>query len=314
MDAILGSVDIGGNKIAVGLVSESGELLTSTRWETDPTIGCCEAIIPIADALKKMAEEKHEELIGVGCGVTGPVDFERGFLGKNAFLPKWEGDVLIQTLIHELHLPVFADNDAIATAMGEYLWGAGKRLTPLHVCATFGTGIGVSFVRDDQPYRGVDGSHPEAGHMVVDVNSTAERCFCGARGCWESLASGTAMEKRWLQEHGEALKVKQITDQARAGNEAALEAVETMGRYIGVGVANLVSIFTPKVICLGGGVMGSYDLFLPYIEEVIAQNCGLVPHQKVQIKPAQFKEKAGLLGAAAIFPLYSYRMKGLGLE
>ena len=313
MDAILGAVDIGGNKIAVGLVSESGELLTSMKWETDPALDAREAIIPIADALKKMVEEKHVELIGVGCGVTGPVDFERGSLGKNAFLPNWEGDVLVQTLIHELHLPVFADNDAIATAMGEYLWGAGKD-SRRFICATFGTGIGVSFVRENQPYRGVDGSHPEAGHMVIDINSTAEPCFCGARGCWESLASGTAMEKRWLAEHGEALKVKQITDRARAGEPNALKAVEIMGRYIGVGVSNLVTMITPEVICLGGGVMGSYDLFLPYIEEIIAQNCGLVPHHKVKVRPAQFREKAGLLGAAAIFPLYSYRMKGLGLE
>jgi glucokinase len=150
--------------------------------------------------------------------------------------------------------------------------------------------------------------------MVIDMNSSAEPCFCGARGCWESLASGTAMEKRWLEEHGEALKVKAITDLARAGNPAALQAVETEGRYLGVGIANLVTMFTPEVIALGGGVMGSYDLFLPYIETCIEQQCGLVPQELVEIKPAQFKEKAGLLGAAAIFPLYSYRMKSLGLD
>lgn len=313
MDAILGAVDIGGNKIAVGLVTEQGKLLDSTKWETDPTLDGREAIIPIAYALRDMAEKNHVELIGVGCGVTGPVNFEHGTLGKNAFLPNWEGDVLVQTLIHELHLPVFADNDAIATAMGEYLWGAGKD-SRRFICATFGTGIGVSFVRENQPYRGVNGSHPEAGHMVIDINSTAEPCFCGARGCWESLASGTAMEKRWLTEHSEAIKVKEITDRARAGDADALEAVAVMGRYIGVGVANLITMITPEVICLGGGVMGSFDLFLPFIEAIVAQNCGLVPHHKVKIRPARFQEKAGLLGAAAIFPLYSYRMKGLGLE
>lgn len=122
------------------------------------------------------------------------------------------------------------------------------------------------------------------------------------------------MEKRWRTEHGEALKVKAITDRARAGDADALDAVAVMGRYVGVGVANLVTQFTPEVVCLGGGVMGSFDLFLPMIQEAVAHNCGLVPHQKVKIKPAQFEEQAGLLGAAAIFPLYSYRMKGLGLE
>jgi len=313
MDAILGAVDIGGNKIAVGLVSEQGELLDATKWETDPELDAVEAILPIAQTLRKMARQHGIELTGVGCGVTGPVDFNRGTLGRNAFLPKWEGNVLMATLIHELHVPVFADNDAIATTMGEYTWGAGKH-TRRFVFASFGTGIGVSVVIDDQPYRGVNGAHPECGHMVIDMNATAEPCFCGARGCWESLASGTAMEKRWLAEHSEALKVKDITDRARDGDAAALQAVKTMGSYIGIGVANLVTLFTPEVICLGGGVMGSYDLFLPFIETRIEEQCGLVPHEMVEIRPAQFREKAGLLGAAAIFPLYSYRMKSLGLE
>lgn len=313
MEAILGAVDVGGNKIAVGLVTESGVLLDSTRWETDPALDAIEAILPIAHTLKEMAAKNHVELTGVGCGVTGPVDFDRGLLGKNAFLPNWEGDVLLSTLIHELHLPVFADNDAIATTMGEYTWGAGKD-TRRFVLASFGTGIGVSVMIDDQPYRGVYGAHPEIGHMVIDLQSSADPCFCGARGCWESLASGTAMEKRWLADHGEALKVKEITDRARAGDAAAVQAVETMGHYIGVGVANLVTMFTPEVICLGGGVMGSYDLFLPLIEAQIETQCGLVPHEMVELRPAEFQEKAGLLGAAAIFPLYSYRMKSLGLE
>ena len=299
METVFGAVDIGGNKIAVGLVTEHGELLDAVQWKSDPSIEAREAILPIAEKLTQMADQHQVKLTKVGCGVTGPVDFHRGILGKNAFFPKWAGNILLTTLIHELHLPVFAENDAIAAAMGEYRWGAGKG-SRTFIFVSVGTGIGVSVIIDGKPYRGVDGAHPECGHMVIDMQSNTEPCFCGARGCWEALASGTAMEKRWQKEHGQQLKTKEICELAHSGNQEALKAIEAEGNYLGIGIANLVTLFTPEVITLGGGVMGSYDLFLPYIEEQVARQCGLVPQELVEIKSAQFKERAGLLGAAAI--------------
>ena len=311
MDAIIGAVDVGGNKIAVGLVTEKGELIDSVQWETDAELDAYAAIVPIADELKQLSRAHDVPLVGVGCAVTGPVDYHRGILGKNAFLPKWEGNVLLSTLIHQLCLPVFADNDAIASAMGEYTWGAGKGARSfIFICVS--TGIGVSVIIDGRVYRGVDGAHPECGHHVIDINAKGPACFCGARGCWESLASGTAMERRWREAFPEEpLKAKEICNLAANGVAEAQTMVALEGRYLGVGIANLVTQFVPEVIALGGGVMGSYDMFLPYIEEQIAEQCRLVPQELVEIKPARFRDKAGLLGAAAVFPLYSYRLQGL---
>jgi len=169
------------------------------------------------------------------------------------------------------------------------------------VYVTVGTGIGGGIVIDGQLYRGADMSHPEIGHHVVDPSGPL--CSCGFRGCWESLAAGPAMVK-WLECQGSApgeLTAKQICQLARQGDELARQAVRREAYYLGLGLANLVNLFVPDVIVLGGSVLKSAMLFLDGIREVMSQGCRFVPSLKTELALASLGEDANLIGAARVW-------------
>jgi glucokinase len=197
-------------------------------------------------------------------------------------------------------VPVAIENDADAAALGEWAWGSGCG-TSTFLLVTVGTGIGVGMILNGKLYRGVGGAHPEIGHHVVDPGGPL--CFCGAHGCWESLACGPAME-RWAQANhpdGLRLTARELCSLAEQADPHAQAAVQRTARYLGLGLANLVTLFTPQRIALGGGLLQSYSLFLPTIREIVRTNCGLVPHSQVQIVPATLGPEAGLAGAARVW-------------
>jgi glucokinase len=149
-------------------------------------------------------------------------------------------------------------------------------------------------VFDGHLYRGVDGAHPEFGHHLIDPSGPL--CSCGAHGCWEILASGPAMAK-----FAKCSTAFETCQEADRGSPAALAAIEREGFYLGIGFANLVNIFVPDVIILGGGVMQRKELFLEAIQNGIRQNCSMVPYKKTSLVPAQFGTQAGLIGAAQVW-------------
>ena len=227
-----------------------------------------------------------------------------GEIGTVDFLPGWDGRNLVTTLSGAFGVPTAVENDADAAALGEAFWGAGRGKDTL-LCVTIGTGIGGGIIIGGKLYRGVDRSHPEVGHHVVDA--AGPQCFCGARGCWEVLARGPAMTE-WatvnLPEdypHREDLSAKGLCQRAREGDAFALRAVERESFYLGLGVANLVTLFSPYMIVLGGSVMRSHDLFLPGILATVRQHCGLVPFHKTQIALASLGPDAALIGAARVW-------------
>jgi len=205
-------------------------------------------------------------------------------------MPSWEGLRLTERLSRRFGVTAAMENDADAAALGESAWGAGKGAGRF-IYVTFSTGIGAGIVLDGQLYRGVDGAHPEIGHHIIDPSGPA--CACGARGCWESLASGLALAQR----SGYA-SAREACAAAERGEARACAAVREEGRYLGIGLANLVTIFTPDRIALGGGLMRSRDLFWETIQDSIRQYCGMVPHEKTSILPALLGEDSGLAGAA----------------
>jgi len=159
-------------------------------------------------------------------------------------------------------------------------------------------------ILDGQVYRGVGGAHPEIGHHVVDASGPP--CMCGFNGCWESLAAGPAMVA-WVERNAPAeyprtgLTAKRICELAREGDALALRAVEHEGRYLGLGLANLVTMFVPDMIVLGGSVMNSADLFMDRIREVIASSCRFVPYEKTELVLASLGEHTNLIGAARVW-------------
>jgi glucokinase len=300
---MIGAVDIGGTKIAVGMVDDAGRVLAKTAAPTDrERYG--ESIQSIARMLHEMTRAAGSELTGIGIGSTGPVDPIKGEFGDVDFLPGWRGKSPVADLTEIFKVRVALENDGDAAALAEAGWGAGRN-RPRLIYVTVGTGIGGGIVIDGKLYRGVDSAHPEVGHHVVDP--AGPQCSCGFQGCWESLAAGPAMAA-WMERnapadyrHRQGLTAKCICELARQGDATALKAVEHEAFYLGLGLANLINLFTPDAIVLSGSVMKSADLFLDRIRAVIRQGCRFVPYEKTQLMLASLGDDTNLIGAARVW-------------
>ena len=290
---MIGAVDIGGTKIAVAMLDRTGDILARRENPSGSSLALPDGLALIFSMLKETARAAGGELEGIGIGCTGPVDPLTGTLGQIEFLPGWHGCNLVAELQNAFSVSAFLENDADAAALGELAWGAGKDAIRF-IYLTVSTGIGGGMVFDGHLYRGVEGAHPEIGHHVIDPSGP--QCFCGARGCWESLAGGPALAARGGK--SDALTVCQAAEQ---GVAEACHAVEQEAYYLGLGLANLVTLFVPDVIALGGGVMRSRHLFWDKILLTIQENCGLVPFEKTRLIPTQLGSDAGLAGAAQVW-------------
>ena len=303
METVIGALDIGGTKIAAAMVTPQGGILNPVECQTAPDKGVAYGLAQIQSLLHDSHQNSGGRLVGIGIGCTGPVFPLTGALGPNNFLHGWEGFNLVEAVENRFHVPTAMENDADAAALAEYNWGAGKGASRF-IYLTVSTGIGSGIILDGRLYRGVDGSHPEAGHQVIDPSGPL--CTCGACGCWESLASGPALAA-WMKEHSpggtlpDDLDARQVCALAEGGHPLALQAVTHEADYLGIGLANLVSLFCPDVIALGGGVMKSWHLFSGRVQEIISHNCRLVPAEKARLVPAAFGASAGLAGAAQVW-------------
>jgi len=257
----------------------------------------------IARMLRECAQKADVEISGIGIGSTGPVDPIRGEFGDVDFLSGWRGKPLVKDLAQLFQVKVALENDGDAAALAEAGWGAGRNRSRL-IYVTIGTGIGGGMVFDGELYRGVEGAHPEIGHQVLDP--AGPECSCGFHGCWESLAAGPAMAA-WMQTHAPAdyphrdLTAKRICELAQQGDTLARQAIEHETLYLGLGLANLINLFTPDAIVLSGSVMKSSHLFLDGIRAVIARGCRFVPYQKTEIAPASLGQDTNLIGAARVW-------------
>ena len=301
---MIAGVDIGGTKIAVGIISDDGRILARGETPTCAELGYAKALDRTANLLREVAQRVGVEFKGIGIGSTGPVDPFSGEIGEVNFLPGWQGSKIVADLGALFGVTVAMENDADAAALGEAGWGAGKDKTRL-IYITVGTGIGGGIILDGKLYRGVAHAHPEIGHHVIDVSGPA--CLCGFHGCWESLAAGPAMA-RWMKEElhpndpdRENLSAKRICELALEGDSLAQRAVGREAYYLGLGLANMVVLFTPQTIVLGGSVMKSADLFLPGIRKVIRESCKYVPFEKTELALASLGEDANLIGAARVW-------------
>jgi glucokinase len=300
---MIGAVDIGGTKIAVGMVDDAGKVLSRMESPTDPN-RYSDGIEVIAHMLRRTAQKAGGQIAGIGIGSTGPVDPMRGEFGDVDFLPGWRGKSPVKDLAQVFSVQVALENDADAAALAEAGWGAGRNRTRL-IYVTVGTGIGGGIVLDGKLYRGVDGAHPEIGHHVIDP--AGPQCTCGFRGCWESLAAGPAMVS-WLQHnapadyaHGDGITAKRICELAREADKVAAQAVETEAYYLGLGLANLINLFAPDAIVLSGSVMKSADLLMGRMREVIRKGCRFVPAQKTELALASLGDDTNLIGAARVW-------------
>ena len=300
---MIGAVDIGGTKIAVGMVDDNGKVLTRMDAPTDPN-RYSDSVELIAHMLRRTAQRAGAQITGIGIGSTGPVDPMRGEFGDVDFLPGWRGKSPVKDLATVFNVSAALENDGDAAALAEAGWGAGKNRKRL-IYITVGTGIGGGIIFDGQLYRGVEGAHPEVGHQVIDP--AGPQCTCGFHGCWESLAAGPAMVA-WLERnapadypHRQGITAKRICELALEGDALAQQAVETEAFYLGMGLANLINLFTPDAIVLSGSVMKSASLFMDRIRALIRSGCRFVPAEKTELTLASLGDDTNLIGAARVW-------------
>jgi len=299
---MIGAVDIGGTKIAAGIVDDAGKVLARLETPTEAARAYPDGLRHMVRMLREAAKHAHTDLSGIGIGSTGWVYPFTGEFGDVDFLPGWKGRNPVNDLAREFRVRVALENDGDASALGEAAWGAGKGKSRL-IYVTVGTGIGGGIILDGQLYRGAGRAHPEVGHHVID-NSGPE-CTCGFRGCWEALATGPAMaawfnaNSQATSRHPEILTAKQIFELAKQGHLLAQEAVTREAHYLGLGLANLINLFMPERIVMGGSIMKSMSL--EEIRKVIAKGCRFVPFEKTELARASLGEDANLIGAAQVW-------------
>jgi glucokinase len=284
------------------MVDDSGAVLARVESATAGERGYADGLARITRMVRDAAAKAGAEISGVGIGSTGWVYPFTGEFGDVDFLPSWKGCNPVEDLEREFGVRVALENDGDAAALGEAAWGAGRGKSRL-IYITVGTGIGGGIILDGQLYRGVDRAHPEVGHHVIDASGPP--CTCGFNGCWEALATGPAMAA-WYKSHaaGSAADVrdisaKEIFELARDGDGLAQCAVERETYYLALGLANLIGLFVPERIVLGGSVMKGVPL--DDLRKVIAKGCRFVPWEKTELALASLGEDANLIGAARVW-------------
>jgi glucokinase len=302
-------VDIGGTKVAAGVVDENGGVLALVRRPT-PSEDVAETEAAIAAVVAELTA--RYDVVAVGIGAAGWIGNDRATVLFSPHLA-WRNEPLRDALAGRIGLPVTVENDANAAAWAEYRYGSarGERVV---VCVTLGTGIGGGLVVSGILYRGAHGVACEWGHMSVVPDG--RRCACGNRGCWEMYASGSALARdaRELAEvspvaahrllqlvDGDptALTGLDVTIAAREGDPAAVEIFTAMGRWLGRGIADLAAIIDPSVVVVGGGVSEAGDLLLGPAREAFAASLtgrGFRPTSPIRL--AALGPDAGLVGAA----------------
>jgi len=288
-------IDIGGTQTRVGLCTKEGEIRCSLHL---PTLAEPSKMIPhITEAIRSCCEASGVELsglAGIGCSAAGTIDFKRGALRKAPHLPRWEGFPLIGALKGTLNaeLPIILDNDANAAA-----WAVARFETPelKHlIYVTVSTGIGGGIVIDGRLYHGSDGNAAEVGHIVLKAQGPP--CDCGKLGCWEALASGTAIARMAKEHLGIEASAEEVFRLAAEGDTKSRGIIDEAAFYLGVGLASLSEIFDPELIALGGGLMKSWD----NIKDMTLKAMRGHSRWETPVRLTRLGDEVGLLGAAAL--------------
>lgn len=302
-------IDIGGTKVAAGVVNGNGVILEELRYET-PGRDARAVETVIADLARELGARHN--IRSVGIGAAGWMDLDGGTVMFSPHLA-WRNEPLRENLERLLNRPVTVANDADAAGWAEWRFGAGRGNDRM-VCLTLGTGIGGALVMDGRVERGSFGLAGEFGHQVIVPGG--HRCECGNRGCWEQYASGNALgrEARELARakspmatellasvHGRAKDITGtvVTELALAGEATSRELVEEVGEWLGLGIANLAAALDPALFVIGGGLSAAGDLLLEPARRAYSKNLtGRGFRQEAKIVAAGLGPSAGLIGAA----------------
>lgn len=305
------AVDLGGTNLRAANIDRGGQIHERVRTAT-PKSGTAEDVVAAIAAAVRECEAACSKRGGHVCRVSvvipGSVHVETGVVINAPNIPSLPGYELKTELERALGQEVLIENDANAAALGEMWQGAGHGFRTI-ISLTLGTGVGGGIVLDGQLWRGVDGTAGEIGHISVDPFAGV-KCNCGNTGCLEVYASATAivrMTREALAQHPSSLLQSIAADEmtaemifgaATTGDELAIEIFRRVGVYLGIAMANLINIFNPEMIVIGGGAAAAWDMFAQHARAEVMKRAFPVPAQRCQIVRAECGGDAGLIGAA----------------
>ena len=321
MDRILCGVDIGGTKLAVGLVTLEGRVIDSVTLYDHAQRDEQGVIAEIVDAVRGLLERNgfgEERLLGIGVGTAGHLRYRDGILITISNLRGFKNYPLRATLQRHFKVPVHVDNDANAQAYGEYRYGAGRGYDNL-VFMTVSTQIGAGVILGGKLFRGMTGTAGEIGHTIVEPHSDL-RCPCGNRGCLIAVASGVALPTVFQKKLDAGMRSKLAESVAaergafslsgvdgafvkrglETGDEICVDIVKEYSEYIGIGVYNIFQVFNPQAVVLGGGLLNWGNGFFDGIKERFYSLARDMLYDPMAIVREEIGASAGVVGAASL--------------
>ena len=314
-DYLIG-VDLGGTKILSGVFTSSLECIGTAKVSTKAQRGLEAVVSRIERSVRDAVDEADlslKQVAGVGIGAPGAVDFTAGTVIFAPNLEGWKDVPLKKDLEKQLGVPVFVENDANIAILGVHV--AELKSKPKNVVGIFvGTGIGGGLIMNGEPFSGFNHTAGEIGHMVLEVNGP--KCGCGNKGCFEALASRTAIFQRikegikdgektllteMLGDSLEDLRSGDLRKAIRRGDKFVAKIVDSAAEYIGIGVSNLVNILGPDVVVLGGGVMEALaDEMMPTVVKTAKDHAMPGTMKGVEIIASKLGDSAGITGGAVL--------------
>ncbi len=309
-------IDVGGTNLVAGLVDEEYHVLARAKRRTrklkDADALCVEMAAVAREAARAGgADDGDIELVGIG--IPGAIDRDRGVVLHTPNAP-FHNTPVRELFQREWNVPVYLGNDANCAAVGEYLAGAAKGCRSAMVI-TLGTGVGAGIIVDGRLFTGCNDTGLEAGHTVIQVDG--RQCNCGRRGCWERYSSATGLKqstREAMEQHPESLLWslaggtldgvggRTAFQAAREGDETARMVVDEYIRYLAIGLTNMINLFQPEIICLGGGVSNEGDdLFLDPLRALVERDRYTTEGPQTRLVKAALGNDAGIVGAAVPF-------------
>ena len=315
MSQVLVGVDLGGTNVRIGIVTPKGRVLKKEEYTLDPSREGLNIVEGLVSNLKNLLQKrigKNDQLLGIGIGIAGTIDMNRGRMINSPNIPDLNGFGIREFIKKRMSSPIAIENDANAFALGEGWVGAAKGSKD-YCGITLGTGVGGGIVINGEILHGSGGMASEVGHMVIDPEGPL--CGCGGKGCLEVYASATGIRRMALEtiEKGEGReilkraggKVEEVTSEkvfeaAQSGDKAAQKIFNEMGRFLGLGLVNLIHLFDPEKIVIGGKASRAWDSFIETTMEVVMERAMEGSREKVKIVRAKCGDDAGILGAAYV--------------
>ena len=293
-------IDFGHSHVAVALADLGHNVLGERRCDLDVNRHAIEALDMATRLFGELVAEvgaDRANVVAAGIGIPGPVDRASGMGGSATILPGWVGLRIAEEMRQRLGVTVEIENDANLGALAELTWGAGRD------CRSFAyikaaTGIGAGIVINGQLLRGATGTAGEIGHTTLD--EAGALCYCGNRGCLETVASGPAIVQLVGRVGGETLTLARVVDLAAAGDVRCRRAISDAGREIGVAVAGLCNLINPERVIIGGVLSRTGDVLLQPLRESVRRHAVQAAAERVDVRAAVFDERAELLGSLAL--------------